>query len=154
MATQEERFWKKVDKSGDCWLWTASTNNKGYGKFRIAGKSLYSHRVSYEMNVGPIPQGMQVDHLCYVRNCVNFSHLRLVTHKQNLENRFGAQRNSKSGIRGVSWNARESNWRAQIKHDGKVMCVGRFDTIAEAESAAITKRLELFTHNDTDRIAV
>ncbi len=80
-----DRFWSKVNKTESCWLWTASINPEGYGKFWVAGKGrLRAHRVAYELVVGPIPEGLQIDHLCRVRHCVNPSHLEPVTHRENL----------------------------------------------------------------------
>lgn len=81
----KRRFWAKVevDESG-CWLWTASTNH-GYGHFWVSpdvGK-VYAHRYAYELLVGPIPDGLEIDHLCKVRNCVNPEHLEPVTKEEN-----------------------------------------------------------------------
>ena len=81
--TAAERFWAKVDRSGECWLWTAATAN-GYGRFRWRGRASFAHRVVYELEVGPIPEGLQIDHLCRTRNCVNPSHLELVTQAENI----------------------------------------------------------------------
>ena len=89
--TQEERFWEKVDRSGvsDCWLWTGAIQPNGYGRFWHYGKQGYAHRAAYRMFVGPIPEGLQLDHLCRVRHCVNPDHLEAVTLKENLNRGFG-----------------------------------------------------------------
>jgi hypothetical protein len=90
----EERFWAKVDKHGDgCWLWTGATS-AGYGHIFVAGRKgrgrlSLAHRVSYEMHVGPIPVGLDLDHLCRVRNCVNPAHLEPVTRQVNLARGIG-----------------------------------------------------------------
>lgn len=73
------RFWSKVDRTDTCWLWTASTDRSGYGQFRVAGKTVLAHRFAYEAEAGPIPDGLQLDHLCRVRHCVNPAHLEAVT---------------------------------------------------------------------------
>ena len=78
-----DRFWAKVQKTGTCWLWTAALDTTGYGQFRINGILNRSHRVAYELVNGPIPEGMQLDHLCRVRHCVNPDHLEPVTHRVN-----------------------------------------------------------------------
>ena len=70
-----KRFWAKVDKSGECWLWTGSKRNKGYGAFVwsdddglvVQGRA---HRFSFEIHIGPIPTGMCVLHSCDNPPCV------------------------------------------------------------------------------------
>lgn len=143
-----DRFWAKVDKSADCWIWTAATSkNDGYGRFAISGMRL-AHRVSWEMAYGAIPDGLVLDHMCFVRRCVNPDHLRLVTRKQNNEHLQGAQRNSKSGIRGVRYDAKSGGWRAHVSHFGRQISLGMFSASKDAEKAVIAKRAELFTHDD------
>ena len=74
--TESERFWEKVDKSGDCWLWTAYVNASGYGVFGLSsGKLMLAHRYSYTELVGPIPEGLTLDHLCRISLCVRPVHL-------------------------------------------------------------------------------
>lgn len=147
----EERFWGQVDRTDECWLWTGVTTN-GYGKFWVGNRHVKSHRYAYELMVGPVPEDRELDHrhTC-PRNCVNPDHLRLVTRKQNNENRRGAQVNSQSGVLGVSWDKRRNKWAAHVQTNGKVVYAQRFDDLAEAEAAVVAKRLELFTHNDRDR---
>lgn len=86
-AGVERRFWAKVNKTETCWLWTASTINTGYGQFHATGGRgtvmVLAHRFAYEQIVGPIPAGLQLDHLCRVRRCVNPSHLEPVTPSEN-----------------------------------------------------------------------
>ena len=150
------RFWPKVDKTDDCWLWTGSLDDRGYGRFylRSGAAPAKAHRFAYELLVGPIPEGMSIDHRCHNPTCVNPEHLRPVTHQQNHENRAGAQCNNRSsGVRGVTWNRRRNAWQAQVKYRGKNHVVGLFSTADEAGIAAAAKRNELFTHNDLDRVA-
>ena len=150
-SSPDIRLWSRVDKSGECWLWTGTCSPKGYGYIGVNYKKLLVHRFAWELLVGPIPDGMEIDHrpTC-PKCCVNPDHLRVVTHKQNQENRRGAMRNSKSGVRGVSWDKAKSLWNAEVQHDGKKW-QKYFHTLADAEAAVIAKRLELFTHNDLDR---
>lgn len=66
-----------------CWLWTGSINSQGYGRLKWAGRQVQAHRAAYEELVGPIPDGLTIDHLCRVRNCVNPAHLEPVTQREN-----------------------------------------------------------------------
>lgn len=85
-----ERFYAKVDKGGQCWLWTGAINGHGYGHIKIAGRMQYAHRVAYELEVGPIPDGLVLDHLCRNRSCVNPDHLEPVPHRANVLRGEGA----------------------------------------------------------------
>jgi hypothetical protein len=82
----EPRFWPKVDKTETCWLWNAGTNGVGYGMFWVdkdRGRVL-AHRYAYELLVGPIPEGLTLDHLCRQPTCVRPDHLEPVTHRENV----------------------------------------------------------------------
>ena len=81
-----DRFMSYVDRSpGTCWLWTGSINRGGYGRFKApAGRSVLAHRWAYERFIGPIPEGLELDHLCRVRHCVNPYHLEPVTTRENM----------------------------------------------------------------------
>ena len=96
---------------------------------------------------------MHIDHICHNRACVNPDHLRAVTPKQNNENRAGANPNSKSGVRGVHWRKDCGKWQVTIHAGPKMHHCGYFDDLDEAAEVARLKRLELFTHNDSDRRA-
>ena len=78
-----KRFMSKVGKTDECWLWTASKSHDGYGRFWLGGKVRYAHCVAYEWLVGPVPEGLSLDHLCRVRHCVNPDHLEPVTSGEN-----------------------------------------------------------------------
>lgn len=95
-----DRFWAKVDKNGpipahkpelgQCWVWMPKPQKSGYGSFGVPGRSIgYAHRYSYELNIGPIPDGLHIDHVCRNRICVRPAHLEAVTQQEN--NRRAAQ---------------------------------------------------------------
>lgn len=81
------RFWPRVDKNGPngCWIWTGTRAKTGYGTIGAdrTGWTLLAHRVAYEFVIGPIPEGLTLDHLCRVRLCVNPAHLEPVTLAEN-----------------------------------------------------------------------
>lgn len=87
----EERYWAKVDKNGPvsdyrpdlgpCWIWLGGDTGNGYGRFGTPSR--LSHRIAYELLVGPIPDELELDHLCRVTLCGNPSHLEPVTHRVN-----------------------------------------------------------------------
>lgn len=79
-----QRFWKYVQKTDSCWLWTAGLSPDGYGNFLYGGRAGKAHRFIYEEFKGPIPDGLEIDHLCRQRNCVNPAHLEAVTHAENV----------------------------------------------------------------------
>lgn len=80
------RLWNKilVDENG-CWLWTAYIDECGYGRCHFESKkSAGAHRVFYRQTRGPVPQGLELDHLCRTRHCVNPNHLEAITHAENV----------------------------------------------------------------------
>lgn len=84
MTDVARRFWRRVDKTDTCWLWTGSVKPDGYGSLWVDGRIIGAHRVSYELLRGPIPKGHEIDHLCRVPGCVNPDHLEAVTHRENM----------------------------------------------------------------------
>lgn len=149
--TIADRFWEKVDSSGECWEWTSS-KRMGYGRFRkTPGEEVPAHRFSLELAGTPAPEGIDVDHICGNRSCVRPAHLRLATRKQNLEHVNRLRSDNTSGYQGVT--KRRGKWHARVVHHGTRYLLGTYETAEEAGEAARLKRLELFTHNDRDRAA-
>lgn len=79
-----ERLEEKITKTNGCWLWNAATNSKGYGVSWDGSRTVYAHRYVYELLKSEIPEGLHIDHLCRVVNCVNPDHLEPVTCKENV----------------------------------------------------------------------
>lgn len=83
----ERKFWRYVDKSGDCWVWTRPPTHNGYGRLAFGGRLhrrvVLAHRMSWELSRGPIPSGMFVLHKCDNRLCVRPEHLWLGTRRDN-----------------------------------------------------------------------
>lgn len=97
----EIRFWSKVLLGDDCWEWTAARSRTGYGNFYVGvgrdGRKNYAaaHRVAYQSVVGPIPEGLTLDHLCRNRGCVRPDHLEPVSNRENI-------------LRGQGWSGRHA----------------------------------------------
>lgn len=79
----EPGFWPRVIKGPNCWLWNGGRSRDGYGKFHHQGTHQQAHRVAYELMVGPIPDGLTIDHLCRNPWCVNPAHMEPVTAAEN-----------------------------------------------------------------------
>lgn len=91
------RFWAKVDRQGDddCWPWMGSRLPEGYGTFWRDGRIIYAHRMAWELQNGPIPVGLQIDHRCYNTWCVNVRHMEVVTMLENIRRRRRAGRHKR-----------------------------------------------------------
>lgn len=111
--TLDERFWAKVQPAGpfECWLWLGYVTPSGYGRFSAGGHGaspVQAHRMAYELLVGEIPVGLELDHLCRVTLCVNPWHLDPVTHDVNLARTRGIPRPNRRGPRGPQQTPRRS----------------------------------------------
>ena len=88
---------QRVEKTADCWLWTGAMYPSGYGQFRPCRERTrgfgLAHRWSYELFIGPIPEGLVVRHTCDVKRCVNPAHLEIGTQAQNIGDAVAKGRN-------------------------------------------------------------
>lgn len=143
-------FWSKVTKTETCWLWTGYTHH-GYGLHYINAKATRAHRISWESVYGEIGDGMHLDHICHNTRCVNPSHLRVVTASQNGQNRKGPNKNSTTGVRGVSRSKMGKPYVATVKKSRKQIHLGRFDTLDEAAAAVAAWRRENMPYSTKDQ---
>lgn len=107
--TLAERFWAKVDKSGDCWVWTGYRSPLGYGRITVNKHPRQAHGIAWELSVGPIPEGLELDHLCRNPPCVNPAHLEPVTHRTNM--RRGAKGRQTHCKWGHPFDERNTYWK-------------------------------------------
>lgn len=92
------RFWSKVDKNGDCWVWTGSRFTDGYGQFTVAPRNVRAHRFSWVVSHGAIPDGLCVCHKCDNPACVRPDHLFLATSQENTQDKVNKSRQAR-GLR-------------------------------------------------------
>lgn len=102
-AVSEARFWEKVDRSGECWLWTGQTTEHPthpYGVLRRDGRRLRAHRFAWELTHGPVPDGLLVCHSCDVTPCVRPDHLFLGTNQDNTQDMLAKERHGTERVHG------------------------------------------------------
>lgn len=139
MSVEETGKWiieqVEIDPDSGCWIWPLGLRN-GYGVLRFQGKRWYVHRLTYSIFVGPLVEGLVVDHIgCISTACCNPAHLRQVRQAGNMQNRQALQSNNTSGHSGVCWDARREKWYAQIKVGGTNIHLGRFTNLDDAVAA-------------------
>ena len=120
-----ERFWSKVSiMPRGCWNWTGALVD-GYGQFWNGNKLVPAHQYSYEIFVGPIPEGLQLDHLCRNRACVEPSHLEVVTLQENIRRGLTGKLNNTNALKthclhGHPYNSENTILRSQGGRDCRI----------------------------------
>lgn len=141
--TVEEKITSYIKKDGNCAVWMGQRDVQGYGRTMSNGKAVMAHRYIWEHHNGPIPEGLEIDHICHNASCVKVEHLRVVTRQQNAQHRQGAMPGNKSKIRGVTLHPSTGKWRARVSMNKKIHNLGLFDDPLEAGYIAALKRQEL-----------
>lgn len=83
-ANTPKTFWSRVDRSGECWMWTGAVGAHGYGRLQYQGRQMTAHRLAYELAIGKPPTGRLVCHICDNRLCCRSGHLWLGTIADNI----------------------------------------------------------------------
>ena len=138
----EEAFAARTEWRDGCLVWTGSTTGKGYGRFAFGGESKSVHRYAWERENGPIPEGMQVDHVCWNKLCANTAHLRLAENAENKSYMPGATARSRTGVRNVS--RAKGRYQVAVQRGSDRRYGGSFKTLDAAAAAAQKLRTEMF----------
>lgn len=144
----EERFWPKVDKSGDCWTWTASLSRSGYGGFGFRGKVWKAHRVSYVLAYGEIPDGAHILHSCDNPPCVNPAHLRAGTRSDNMQDKVRRGRDHQASQTHCKWGhefSAENTYRTKY---GSRQCRTCINTRKRARRAKLNREKQANGHHE------
>lgn len=126
------RLYKKIEKDeNDCWNWLGNKCRNGYGQIKAFGKEVLTHRLSYELYNGKIPDGLEVCHKCDNRACINPDHLFVATHQENMRDMIQKGR-KKTTPKGTPSKTRgiKSKQSIQVRVMGKV-----YGSINDAERA-------------------
>lgn len=122
-------------------------NNHGYIWVRIEKRLKLIHRLVWEQAHGPIPSGVEVDHINGVRTDNRLMNLRLVSKSQNMQNQHRARVDNHSGVKGVRWDDGVRKWRARITVNGARFWLGQFDSIDDARTAYRNAAAIFHSHN-------
>lgn len=133
----EGRFWSKVKKSDGCWMWLGSKDSTGYGRIGAGGRqrsSLLAHRVSWQVNLGEIPEGKCVLHRCDNPSCVNPAHLFLGSNRDNSQDalakgRLGTNKLTDRKVVNIRRRAAEGERHAKLAEDYGVSAVTIFNVV-------------------------
>lgn len=144
----DEAISQRTRRNGECLLWTGSTSHDGYATAQSSSmlkyNTTYVHRMVWIRDMGEcIPEGLEIDHLCHVRNCLEVEHMRLVSRVEQVRNRV-VSKDSSTGFRGVYYQPATDNYRFEVREYGVTHCGNGYDTAELASEAAEIKRREVY----------
>ena len=154
MSAEEAGEWiseqVEIDPDSGCWIWPLALRN-GYGVLGFQGKKLYVHRLMFSVFVGPLVEGLVLDHTdCISTACCNPAHLRQVSPVGNQQNQRGLRANNTSGQPGVTWDKKSGKWLAQISVDRKRLSLGRFTNLDDAIAARKAGEAKFHPYRDPE----
>ena len=139
----------RVERVGECLIWTGAKGADGYGLIRVRGKVTRAHRYAWELARGEIGPGVFLDHSCGNRACIELAHLRIATQRENNQYRTTPDARNKSGYRGV-FQAASGRWVARAMKNGKLYRLGTFDDAETAGRVASEWRSENYRLGEFD----
>lgn len=141
-------FWIKVKKvPGSCWEWIGGRSVQGYGKWTFADRTVVAHRFSWQIVNGPIPKGAMILHSCDNPPCVNPSHLRLGSHRENMEDRQKRGRTARHGNPRLTWDKAEKIRALDAAGTGRASIAKRFCVTEACVSMIVSgKRWKIRPH--------
>ena len=145
-ATVDERFWGYVTKTSTCWLWTGTQDGRGYGQIRVDHHLVRVHRWAYARLVGPIAVGMDIDHLCRVHNCVNPSHMEVVTRRVNVLRGISVSAQAALKVscpQGHPYDEKNTYYRPKTSHRGCRTCNRQRQHLRAVAQALMAQGVEL-----------
>lgn len=134
-------FDQKYMNGSPCWEWTGATNSRGYGSCASGrkGKTMLAHRRAYEIVVGPIPEGLTIDHLCRNKVCVNTDHMEPVTGPENTRRALALISHCKQGHPFEGDNLRVVQRRTGHLHRVCVTCQRKWGRVSSRKRRAALK---------------
>lgn len=144
-----EAFEARTEQQGECLVWISKTGDLDYGRLWVGGRDVLAHRYSYERTYGKIPRGMTIDHKCRNLRCVEPTHLRQVSHAENMQH-LVARSTSVSGVRGVHWHKGAGKWVVKVTLQGNSIYGGYHESLEDATEAAIALRSLLMPYSSQD----
>ena len=130
---QDATFWSRLDKSGDCWIWTGRARlNYGYGAVRRNGRTIGAHRLAYQLHHGSIPAGMSVRHTCDNTACCNPAHLLLGSQSDNMKD---------AAVRGRMPRGMAHHRANAITHNGQTRSITEWSEITGITFNSLVNRL-------------
>lgn len=141
----------RIMVNGTVRLNVGSHKGFGYMHLKVNGVNKTSHRAMWEHVNGPVPDGYEIDHINGIRNDNRIVNLRLVSHKENMENRQRPRADNVSGMKGAQWKERDKKFHSVIGHNGRKISLGYYISAEDAHDAYTKAAAHFHTHNPSSK---